>query len=143
MKRFLVLVALVATASTAEARNTEHYYPVGDAIRDGQGVQNLQEDIPFFFAGAKHPAIKKSLGEWSTRKSTRGVFRSDEASCHVALLSALIQLQERTRSVGGDAVVDIVSITRGVETSSATQYRCVAGATVVHVGLKGRVVKLK
>jgi len=33
-------------------------------------------------------------------------------------------------------------VTRGVETSSATEYRCVAGSAVVHAALIGKVVKL-
>jgi hypothetical protein len=54
----------------------------------------------------------------------------------------LIRLQERAITEGGDAIVDIVSVTRGGRTSSATEYRCVAGAVVVHVALEGTVVKL-
>ena len=61
----------------------------------------------------------------------------------MAFLSALINLQERAKRDGGEAIIDIKSITRGKETSSATEYWCVAGSTVVHVGLTGKVVQLK
>jgi hypothetical protein len=143
MKGIFVLVAFLVAALPAEARNTEHYYSVKDALRDGQGAGKVGSDVRLYFAGAKHPAVKKSQGVWETRKSTRGFMRSDETACHVAFLSAVLQLQARARTEGGNGVVDIVSITRGMETSSPTEYRCVAGATVVHVGLKGRVVTLK
>ena len=41
-----------------------------------------------------------------------------------------------------NAVVDIVSVTWGKQTESATEFRCIAGTFVVHVGLKGKLVKL-
>jgi hypothetical protein len=100
-------------------------------------------DIPIYMKGAKHPAVAKKLIEVSTNQSTRGAFRSDDASCRVAFLSAAKVLQDRAQEAGGDAVVDVVSITRRSQTEDATNFRCVAGAMVVHVGLKGSVVKLK
>jgi uncharacterized protein YbjQ (UPF0145 family) len=60
----------------------------------------------------------------------------------VAFLSALIVLQQRAMEKGGNAVVDIVSTTRGKKTESASEYRCIAGSVVVHVGLKGKIVTL-
>ena len=44
--------------------------------------------------------------------------------------------QQRAEREGGNAVIDIVSVTMNKKTESATQYRCIAGSTVVHVGLK-------
>jgi hypothetical protein len=137
---FSVLVLLFG--AEAAARNTEHLLPVDEAVRSALGREKLL-DVPFYFAGQQHPGQAKVLGEWKTRKSTRGLFRSDSSACQVAFLSALISLQERARREGGDAVVDIKSVTRDKETSSATEYRCVAGATVVHVALSGTVITLE
>lgn len=137
-----VVAFLLVTAGVAQARNTEHLYPVNPAVESALGKERLLA-VPFYFKGQKHASVKKTHGEWSTNKTSRGAFRSDEISCEVALLSALIQLQQRAQAQGGDAIVDIVSITRGKETTSATDYRCVAGSFVVHVGLKGTVVNLK
>lgn len=133
---------LLFCSAEAVARNTEHSLPVDEAVSSALGKEKLL-DVPFYFAGQKHPGQGKVLGEWKSRKSTRGLFRSDNSACQVAFLSALISLQERAKREGGGAIVDIKSITRNKETSSATEYRCVAGATVVHVALSGRVVTLK
>jgi hypothetical protein len=143
MVRILVAIVLLCAAWPASARNTEHFYSVAEALRDGQGAGKVGDDVRFYFAGAEHPGVAKSMGVWETRKSTRGFMRSDKMACHTAFLSAILQLQARARAEGGNGVVDIVSITRGMETSSPTEYRCVAGSTVVHVGLKGRVVDLR
>ncbi len=144
-KRFAAVVASIAlffVAADASARNTELLFPVKAATDSVLGKEKLL-DVPFYFKGQKHASPKKVHGEWRTNKQSRGAFRSDEASCEVALLSALIQLQRRVQAEGGDAVIDIVSITRGKETASASEYRCVAGSMIVHVGLKGTVVSLK
>ncbi len=126
----------------ALARQTELFFSVSDAVNSPVGKQKLL-DVSFYFAGQKAPRRKTVLGEWTANRSTRGLFRSDSNACQIAFLSALIALQERARSEGGDAVIDIVSATRGSETSSATEYRCVAGVTVAHVGLAGTVVRLR
>ena len=78
--------------------------------------------------------------EVTTEQTTRGAFRSDLASCQVAFLSAVIVLQKRAQLESAGAVVDIVSLTRGKQTESATEFRCIAGSTVVHVALRGKLV---
>jgi len=144
MIRALALACTLAVlaATPVQARDTEHLFDVKDAIEHGTGNANLL-DIPYFMKGQAHPGVAKKIGTWTSNRSTRGAFRSDEASCQVAFLSALIRLQERAKAEGGNAIVDIVSVTRNTRTESATQYRCVAGAIVVHVGLEGTVVTTK
>lgn len=114
--------------------------PIQGAMESDLGKEKLL-DVPVYFAGQSHPAVAKEIGVRETNKSTRGVFRSDEEACRIAFLSAVIQLQKRAQSGAADAVIDIESITRNRPHSSATEYRCIAGSTVVHVGLKGTLVK--
>ncbi len=137
----LLLAFLVSVAPDAGARDTEHFFSAQEAAESDVGRTKLFEEA-FYLKGQKHPKVAKRLGQHATDQSTRGVFRSDEDSCHVAFISAIRELQVQARRKGGDGVVDIVSITRGKETSSATQFRCIAGATIVHVGLRGTLVKL-
>ncbi len=137
----LLFAALALSPMTAQARETERFYPAKEAAESELGKAKLYS-VPFYLKGQQHPQVKKTIFELSTDQSTRGVFRSDENSCRVAFLSAIRTLQNTAQEKGGDAIVDIVSITRGKQTESATDYRCVAGATVVHVGLKGKIVKL-
>jgi hypothetical protein len=141
---FVVLTSIlfVAWASDVAARNTEHNLSAKEAAASDLGQEKLL-DVPFYMAGQKHPGVAKEVGEWTSNRITRAAFRSDEASCQVAFLSAIIALQERALEEGGNAVVDIVSITGDKETKSASQYRCYAGATVARVALRGTVVKLK
>lgn len=94
-------------------------------------------------AGQKHPPIAKSLGEFSSNRRTNAFNKSDRSACQIAFLSAIIALQQRARAEGGNAVVEIRSITRHEDLSSPSQYRCAAGNVVANVVLTGRVVKLK
>jgi hypothetical protein len=94
--------------------------------------------------GAQHPAhpgVDEVISEPTSNRTTRGAFRSGEESCQAAFPSAVIALQQRVLKDGGDAVVDIVSVTRDELTESATDDRCVAGSTIVPVS--GEIVKLR
>jgi len=138
----LMVVAFLVAPLAASARNTEVFTPVKGAVEsDIKG--HLLKDVQFFMKGQTHPGVAKEFATVSTNQSTRGAFRSDVASCNVAFLSAIRALQDRAKADGADGVINIVSITREVETESATDFRCVAGAAVVHVGLRGTVVKFK
>jgi len=138
----LLVAASVAFAFPAFARNTEHFFSAQEAAQSEVGQKHLL-DVPFYMKGAKRPSLAKSLSEVTSNRSTSGAFRSDEVACRSAFLDALRTLQMQAQADGADAIVDIVSITRGAETSSPTDFRCIAGSVVVHVGLKGKLVKLK
>ena len=92
--------------------------------------------------GESHPKVARELGTFTSNRRTNAFNKSDRDACHIAFLSAVIALQERARSEGGNAVVDIRSITRHNDLDSATDYRCVAGAVVANVVLTGHVVEL-
>ena len=135
-----VLIAVFVSAGQAWARSTDHLMSIQEAMESDLGKEKLL-DVPVYFAGQSHPPVAKKIGERETNKSTRGAFRTDEQACQIAFLSAVIQLQKRAKDEGANAVIDIESITRNRPHSSATEYRCIAGAAVVHVGLKGTLVE--
>jgi uncharacterized protein YbjQ (UPF0145 family) len=135
-------LAVLALAPSVLARSDFTDLPAQAAADSALGKERLL-DVPFFLTGQKHPAVKKELGEFKTNKRTNAFGKSDEEACQVAFLSAIIALQERARKEGGNAVVDIKSVTKNNDLASATQYRCVVGAVVANVALTGKVVELK
>ena len=137
----IVCLAVLAVASTASARDTFHDLDVGAAVDSDVGEARLLE-VRFFMAGQPHPSVAKDLGEFTSNRRTNAFNKSDERACSIAFLSAVIALQERARKLGGDAVIDIKSITRHQNLESATKYRCVSGNVVANVVLTGRVVNL-
>ena len=53
-----------------------------------------------------------------------------------------MELQERAKKEGGNAVVGIRSNYKSIETSSETEYMCGSGALMAGVALKGKVVRI-
>lgn len=141
MSVVLLTLVLFATPSTAFARNDLLELSVMDAINGDRGQQKLL-DVPVYMKGQSHPSVAKSFGTFTSNRRTNAFGRSDETACEIAFLSALIALQQRAKAEGGNAVVDIVSITRNDELASASKYRCAAGFAVANVALSGRVVSI-
>ena len=133
-------LALALGAATAWARETMLDLAVSDALASPSAA--LRSDVSTYMAGQKHPAVARRIGEWKANRRTNAFNKSDSDACAIAYLSALASLQERAKKEGGNAVIEIRSITRNEELSSATQYRCAAGNVVANVALKGTVVEL-
>lgn len=124
-----------------QARNTEVILSAESAAQS-EHAEGYLLDVPWYLKGQPGAPTGRPISTVTTEQSTRGAFRSDAASCRVAFLTALKNLQERAQRAGGEAVVDIVSVTRGTRSESPTDFRCIAGAMIVHVGLEGTVVDL-
>jgi hypothetical protein len=143
MKRHLMLAALCATLVTSHAfaRDTAASYPVDAAIASEPG--KVTPDVTLYFAGQSHPAVAHSYGEFATNKKTNAFGKSDLQACQHVFLSAAMELQDRARKEGGNAVINIKSNYRNELTESATEFTCGAGAVIAGVALVGDVVTLK
>ena len=137
----IVLVVLIISTSTAWARNSEVLVDAQEAV-DRQGKGDLL-DVPFFMKGQDHPAVKKKIGNWRSSRKGRGAFQSDTDACGRTFVTALKSLQQRALSEGGNAVINIVSVTKDMPYENAKQFRCIAGGIIVHVALEGDVVVLE
>jgi uncharacterized protein YbjQ (UPF0145 family) len=139
------LAALLSSGMFAEpaaARNTRYLLKIDDVKQDPRYAENVPRDVAFYFAGQAHPAPQSSYGEVVTNRKGNSFGRPDEEACRWTMISALKQLHQRARELGGDAVIDIVSYYRKQVYSSETEYECHAGGFVAGVALKGTIVKL-
>ena len=114
--------------------------PVADARASTHASALL--DIPFFMAGEKHAAVTSKVGEWPTNQRSNAFGKAKTDACNRVFISAILALQKRAQTEGGNAVIDVRSNTKDQPFESATQFRCAAGAMVANVALKGTVVKL-
>jgi hypothetical protein len=133
-----VAAVLLALTQASFAADTFVDLPVDAALKSPHASTLL--DIPTYMAGQEHPAIVKTVGEYTANRRTNAFGKSNEEACTIAFLSAIISLQDRAKKEGGTAVVDIKSITKHNDLVSATQFRCVAGAVIANVALTGTVV---
>jgi hypothetical protein len=135
-------LAILLAAGHAAARDDQQVYPLQDALGTPAAMQRLDPQVRLYFGNQPHPEIAKDIGEWKTNKKTNGFGKSDKVACEWVFLSAVLELQQRAKKEGGNAVVSIVSNYKDIERSSETEYTCGSGAMVSGVAFKGRVVKL-
>ena len=137
-----VVLASLLTAGGAAARDDQNMYPLVDALNAEAAKEKLDPSIRLYFGNQKPPKIAKDFGEWKTSKKTNAFNKSDKEACEWVFLSAALELQERAKTEGGNAVVAIKSNYKNNERSSETEYMCGNGAVMAGVALKGKVVKL-
>ncbi|PWC79905.1 excinuclease ABC subunit A [Azospirillum sp. TSH64] len=137
-----VASAIVSAASPASARDAHLMFPIESALNTAAAQEKLDKGVKLYFGNQKHPNPVKVVGEWATNKKTNAFNKSDKEACEWVFLSAVLELQERARKEGGNAVIDIKSNYKNTETNSNTEYMCGAGNIMAGVALKGTVVKL-
>lgn len=128
---------------TALARDDRNMYPIADALQTPAAQEKLDKEIRLFFGTQGTPPVAKRIGEWGTNKKTNAFNKTDKEACEWTFLSAVLELQERARKEGGNAVINIKSNYKNALTSSETEYMCGNGALMSGVALKGTVVNLK
>jgi len=137
-----VALACLVTSFAATARDDHRMFPINDALETPAAQERLDPSIKLYFAGQRHPAVVRKMGNWPTNKKTNAFNKSDAQACNWAFLSAMLSLQERARQEGGNAVIDIKSNYKNIETASPTEYMCGAGNIMAGVAFTGTVVKL-
>lgn len=145
MRRFALIAAtaLLAVASTANARETRVELPLHDLINSPEAkAAGIDGSVRFFLAGEK-VNVQQRLGEDVTNKKTNAANKSDAEACNWVALSALKALQDGAKSRGANAVVDVVSYYKKNEFKSTTNFECYAGAILAGVALKGTYATVK
>lgn len=135
-----LLCALLAPS--AQARDTVHMLSVESAMNTPDAKQKLDPSIKFIFADAPHGKVLEEHGNFVTNKKTNAFGKSDQAACNWVMLSALLSLQDRVRTEGGNAVINIESYYKQQPNVSRTEFDCHAGAIMAGVALRGDVVTL-
>jgi uncharacterized protein YbjQ (UPF0145 family) len=140
----ILLAALLAcgVVTTAQARDTDYKLKIDEVLQGSDAKEKLGSDVKFFFGPQKAPAGTNIETSYVANPKTNSFGKPDEVACRWAMLSALIDLQDRARKQGGNAVVNVVSYYKKIEFSSETDYDCHAGAFIAGVALKGTIVKL-
>lgn len=143
--RYGVIVAVFLTVlalwSTAHARDTTHRFPISEPMSTSTAEEF--KNVRFYFGDQSHPSVSRTIGTYTTRRTTNGFMKADKEACDWGFLSAIKTLWERANKEGGNAVVNIKSVTTGETVSSATEYVCRAGNVVVKVYLEGKVVVIE
>ncbi len=136
------LAAIVlASAGPAAARDDRLTFPIRDALSAPEAEARLDRGVRLHFGSGFSGGIAKDYGVWDTNKKTNAFMKPDKTACEWAFLSAVLELQERARKMGGNAVVGIISNYKNIPESSRSDYTCGAGTIMAGVALKGRVIR--
>jgi len=142
----IALMALAAAATLhalpANARDTKLMLPLEDVLNMPEAKEQLDGKVRFFLAGQKTPKVLEVRSTEVSNRKTNGVGKSDEQACRWAALGALVAFQDKARELGVNGVVDLVSYYKKDEVQDAANYECHAGAVVVGVALKGKLVRI-
>ena len=137
-----LIVAAMLVGNGAAARDEHNMYPLADALNTPAAKEKLDPAIKLYFGKQNTLKVAKEFGEWKTNKKTNSFNKSDKEACEWVFLSAILELQERARNEGGNAVVGIRSNYKNIERSSETEYMCGNDAMMAGTAFKGTVVKL-
>jgi len=134
--------AILFYAPSVHAADQWFEFPAAQAITSPLGQEKLLPNIPVFMKGQSHPGVVKKFGEFKSNQRSSKFGKSVQEACDTAFLSGLIALQKRAEREGGNAVVDIYTITKNQKYESPKNYKCIAGSMISNVALMGTVVKL-
>lgn len=137
-----ILYLALFCAGTAQARDTVLNIPLEQVLELPEAKSKLDPGISLHLAGARTPKVLERLGGAVANKKTNGLGKTDDFGCKWVILSALIELQEQARRAGANAVIDIASYYKKVETRNESTIECHAGATVIGATLKASFAKL-
>jgi hypothetical protein len=137
-----VMMLCLVVPLSVNARDTVQTLLISEIMETPEYAARLQ-GVKFFFGDQAHPTPIKNFGEFRTNKKTNAFNKTDKYACQWAMLSALLQLQERAIELGGSAVINIKSNYRNVPVSSETEFTCGAGNVVAGVALIGEIISTK
>ena len=136
------LLATAFAAGPAQARDDHLHFPIDGAMNTPDAKQKIDPNIRLFWGDQKHPKAAQEFGQYTTNLKTNALNKSDQTACEWVFLSTVISLQDRAKSEGGNAVVDIHSYIKRNDVSSETDFDCEVGTFTAGVTLRGTVVKL-
>ena len=139
----LTILAALAVATPATARDTMSEMPLQEVVDSPMAkAEGLDGSVKFYLAGQPHPRVLQSMSEDVSNKKTNGANKSDADACRWVAISVLLAFQEKAKSLGANAVIDIKSYYKKDEVSDPVNYRCHSGMLMSGVALKGRFAKI-
>jgi hypothetical protein len=144
MKRLSLVLPVVVSlsASSALARDTKYLLPIAEVVNGPQAQGKLDAEVHLYFGKQEAPE-GEGRGEVVVNPKTNAANKDDQTACRWVMLTALIELQQKAKNLGANAVVGIESYYKKAAFSSETEYECHAGAVMAGVALRARLVKTK
>src|SRR5210317_2111914 len=115
---WILTIALMAllVGNHVWARDTVNQFSIAEVMSKPENKSQLS-GVSFYFGDQKHRVVKKTHGEYRTNKKTNAFNKSDLEACQWVMMSALLQLHKRAKSLGANAVINVKSNYKNHEVS--------------------------
>jgi uncharacterized protein YbjQ (UPF0145 family) len=130
-------------AAPASAKDDVYMLQISDAMASPDMDGKLDKSIRYYFGDAPHPAVSRTYGEYMTNQKTNAFNKSDQEACQWVFQSAMLELQNRARRLGANAVINIKSYYKKDIYSSTSQIECHNGFLIAGIALTGTFVALR
>jgi len=124
----LMVLALACLATPADARDDRLRLPIADVLNSPDARAKLDPGVQLYFGRQPYAPPVRRMGLTTQNKKTNFFNKTDQEGCNWVFLSAVRSLQEFAHKMGGNAVVNIVSMYKG-QSSSARRSTSAAPAT--------------
>lgn len=138
----LTLITAVTLSTSVQARDSNLKLSIKEAMESADFKEKLDPDVRFYFGKQKHPKVVEKMGRDVSNKKTNAFNKSDEVACKWALLSTLLSFQNKAKSLGANAVINVESYYKKNVFTSETEFECHAGNVIAGVAIRGDIVKL-
>jgi hypothetical protein len=138
-----LILGITCFATVADARDDRLRFPLAAVLGSPDAQRTLDPHVHLYFGKQPYAEPLKRFNLTTSNKKSNFLNKTDQEGCNWVFLSSVKGLQEFARKMGGNAVVNIVSIYKNQEFSSETEFECGAGTFVGGVALRGEVVLLK
>lgn len=139
----VVLTLAAAVSVPVHARDTRHELPLSEVVNSPMAkAEGLDGSVKFYLAGQPHPRVLQAMSEDVSNKKTNGVNKTDAEACRWVMISVLLAFQQKAKSLGANAVIDMTSYYKKNETSDPVNYACHSGALMSGIAMKGKFAKL-
>ncbi len=136
MKSILVVILLVFTTTSLQARDTKLILPVNSALKKGRAQGIIDPRISLQFGKRSRRGGQRS---YTANRKTNSFKKSDRQACEWAFFSAVKSLQDRAHQRGVRRVTGIISYHKKRPRSSRSTYECHVGGIVAGVVLRGNI----
>lgn len=142
-KTMILMLLLSVAPGLVLAGDTIEHYSMADAIADATQSGKLDGTVKFYLAGHQ-PTGQVTIVEKDTEvnRKTNGFGKNSQKTCNWVMQSVLIELQDRAKKAGANAVVNMVS-DYGNPYSDPQKYECHVGFLMSGVIMKGDLAKVQ
>ncbi|WP_137937796.1 excinuclease ATPase subunit [Chitinivorax sp. B] len=138
----LLAASLLSVTSFSYARDDALHLPIEAAMNSQNFKDKLDGSVKFYWGKQKSPKVVEEFAVDISNRKTNSVGKTPEEACQWALLAALQAFQDKAKTLGANAVINVVSYYKKNEFSSTNEYECHDGSIMSGVAIRGKLVKV-